>query len=365
MTNAHVVGQSPSEVQIAFAGHAFRPARKLYVDPFADIAVITADGIEPSRAAAQLDCGGPPKVGDPVGAFGHPLGMPFTGTRGIVSGLTDQDGPDLIQIDATVDHGNSGGPVIALRNRQVVGIATAMAGGSRADRLNFATPIKDVCRILAFLRQGVSPAPPRMEFALLKDEDGRHTMRVARTFDSTRWPLLPGDRIVAVPGTKDSIKTLSDLVGALRGRTGRVPLTVERDGRPLEVVASPLMQPAVTERRGISVDGALIAPIRFDDEANLSEPMSLVVQSVEPASAAEALGVQGLDIIESLDGRRFEDLGALNEYFRQHPQGTPVTVVLRRFSASSSRIFEYHVRDLPGQDIHAVEPEPQLVTAHQ
>lgn len=127
LTNAHVVGRCPSEVQVAFADEPFQDAKKVYVDSFTDVAVLEIRNVGKGRKVAVLDCLEDSRVGEPVGVFGHPLGMYFTGTRGIVSGKTDQFGPDLLQIDATVDHGNSGGPTLALRDGRVIGIATAGA----------------------------------------------------------------------------------------------------------------------------------------------------------------------------------------------------------------------------------------------
>ena len=216
-TNAHVVGQSPSEVQVAFADGEFRDARKVYVDSFTDFAILEITPGDRPLVAARLDCRRPPVVGEAVAAFGHPLGMPFTGTRGIVSGHTDQFLNDFIQMDATIDHGNSGGPVITLADGRIVGIATAGASGEEAKRLNLATPIRDLCRVVELLRQGISPAPPIMEFALLVDDDHRHTMEVASTENPNRWPFVPGDRIIAAGPERTSVKTYSELVGSLRG----------------------------------------------------------------------------------------------------------------------------------------------------
>lgn len=361
VTNAHVVGHSPSQIQVAFADGPYEPARKVYVDSFADIAVIHVDGVDPDRRTASLDCGGTPSAGEPVGAYGHPLGLPFTGSRGIVSARTDQLGPDMLQIDATVDHGNSGGPVILLRTGRVVGIATALAGDAKTDRLNFATPTRDVCRILDLLRRGESPCPPAMKFALLKDEDGRHTLRVGRTFDAAHWPFEPGDRILAVEGARDTFVTLSDFVGALRGRTGAVPLVVERAGHRAVVVTHPTPRPPVTDRWAVSVDGALIAPIRFEDGAELSEPVSLIVHSVEPGSTAEALGLDQYDIVESVDGRAFSDLDTLLDYLNTRDPG-PLELVIRRWSVQEHRLFDYDSRELPGDDVHVVGPGPESKT---
>lgn len=362
LTNAHVVGRSPSDVTVSFAHGTFRPARKVYVDPFTDVAIIEVSAEDRRHPAAPIDCDRELEVGEAVGAFGHPLGMPFTGTRGIVSGKTDQFLNDLVQIDATVDHGNSGGPVIALRDARVVGIATAKAGGSKSERLNLATPMKDVCRILELLRRGESPAPPEMEFSLLVDEDGRHTLQVGATHNPVRWPFLPGDRIVSVGREREPVATVTQFVTAMRGRRGVVPIRVMRADAETEIRARPCMQPPITARRAVSIDGALIAPLAIEDSTALSEPAGLFVHSVEPGSAAEGLGMSPFDIIESIDGHRIDDLDALVGYLRQHHAGVPLRVVFRRLNQSFRGWLEFHVRNLPGDETQFIGPDPQPLT---
>ena len=361
VTNAHVVGQSPSDVQVAFAGEPFQSAHKVYVDCFADVAVLSADKVGAGRKAAQLDCADDVRVGEPVGAFGHPLGMYFTGTRGIVSGKTDQEGPDLLQIDATVDHGNSGGPTLALRDGRVVGITTAGAGGDKADRLNFATPMKDVGRILDLLRRGITPSPPFMQFSLLRDETGSHTLEVADCFDTLRWPLEPGDHIVGIQGEASKLRTLTDLVSGLRGRTGAVPLEIKRRGQAMTIEVTPLPSPLTTAERGISVDGALIAPMEYEDGTNMPTFQGLFVQSVDPGSTAEALGLQLGDILHTIDGRQFADLDSLAGYLHAPREGRTLRVVLRRVSPSLHRWLDYLVREMPGKDVRPVGMKSESV----
>lgn len=363
VTNAHVVGQSPSTVQTAFVDGRYRPARKVYVDSFTDVAVIEVADDGKTHPVASLDCVRVPEIGEGVGAFGHPLGVPFTGTRGIVSGKTDQGLADLLQVDATIDHGNSGGPVISFRDGRVVGIATAGAGGEKADRMNFATPMSDVCRILDLLRHGTAPEPPQMEFSLLVDEDGRHTLEVGATSNAARWPFQPGDRIVSVGDERQPIRTVSNLVTALRGRTGAVPMRVERRGREIEIQARPAKQPSVLARRAVSIDGAMIAPVAFQDAAALGEPVRLVVQSVEPGSAAHALGLDKMDFVHTIDGRNFGDLESLIKYLNQRQGDAAVRIVFRRMSTENSRWFDFCVRDLPGEETRIIGPEPQLLGA--
>jgi serine protease Do len=362
VTNAHVVGHSPSTIEAAFADGTFRPARKVYVDPFIDMAVIEVAAGGERHPVASVNCDAVPEIGEGVGVFGHPLGMPFTGSRGIVSGKTDQFLTDMIQTDATVDHGNSGGPMIALRDGRVVGIATAMLGNSRTDRVNFATPMPDVCRILSLLREGRSPEPPRMEFDLLVDEDGRHTLEVGRTYDATRWQFQPGDEIVSVGSERRTIATLNQLVTELRGRTGAVPIHALRRGREIEVHTRPERLPTVTARRGVSMDGALIAGYTLEDLVPSDDPVRLIVHSVEPGSSAEARGLEATDILHSIDGKRFDDLDALIGYLDRRPKGSPMRVVLRRSADRDDRMFEFHVRELPGEETRRIGPEEKLVS---
>lgn len=363
LTNAHVVGHSPSDVTLAFAGGTFRPARKIYVDSFTDVAVLEVAADDRRHPVAPIDCDRVPDVGEAVGAFGHPLGMPFTGTRGIVSGKTDQFLNDFLQIDATVDHGNSGGPVIAIRDARIVGIATAMPLGSKANSLNLATPMRDVCRILKLLQNGVSPEPPALAFSFLVDEDERHSLQVGAVQDTARWPFHPGDRIESVGREREAVTTVTEFVTALRGRRGVVPIRVMRAGRDLELLVRPSLQPSVVSRRAVSLDGALIASFGFEDSAALNEPARLIVHSVEPGSVAEALGMSQMDIIESVDGRRIDDLDSLLGYLRQHHDGTPLRVVFRHLSTSANRWFEFNVRDLPGEETRVIEPEAQLLSS--
>ena len=79
----------------------------------------------PHVNAPTLDCGTMPPVAHSVGAFGHPWGFRFTGTRGITSAVTTRLGPNMLQTDAPINEGNSGGPLISLETGKVVGINTA------------------------------------------------------------------------------------------------------------------------------------------------------------------------------------------------------------------------------------------------
>lgn len=363
VTNAHVVGQSPSTVQAAFADEGLRPARKIYVDSFTDVAILEIPIEGRRHRAAAIQCDRLPSIGEAVGVFGHPQDYYFTGTRGIISGRTDREIVDLLQTDATVDHGNSGGPMIALADGRIVGIASAGYELSKEDKVNFATPMKDVCRILEFLRRGVSPEPPILEFGLVVDDKGSHTLVVGATFDARRWPFLPGDRILSVGRPAELVRTPHELVTALRGRSGVVPIRVRRSGSEVEVQALPRFRPSVIARRGVVLDGALIAPQMFEDSTALREPAQLVVHSVESGSAAESMQLEVMDVIESVDGQRCEDLDSLIQHLETRAKDSPVRLLVRRLSPSRTRWFDYHTSQLPGDEIEKIGGDSKLSSA--
>src|ERR1044072_2489007 len=130
-----------------------------------------------------------------------------------------------------------------------------------------------------------------------------------------------------------------------------------RHGKETERTARPEPRPSVLARRGVIVDGALIAPAAFEDAAALTREAVFAIQSVDPGSPAEGLGLNSQDIVDSFDGQRFDTLESLIAHARNHPRGTPIPIVLRRWSGAVNRVFEYHERELPGDDVHLLGVE--------
>ena len=151
ITNNHVV-EGQQSLQVIFADGSKTTATVVGTDAFSDIAVIKVSGSVP--AVAQFGNSDALEVGQPVVAIGSALGdYENTVTEGIVSGLhrtlQDANSPslqDLIQTDAAINHGNSGGPLLDLSGK-VVGINTAVVRGDTstgdvAEGLGFAIPSK-------------------------------------------------------------------------------------------------------------------------------------------------------------------------------------------------------------------------------
>jgi S1-C subfamily serine protease len=253
VTSAHVVAGT-DQGEAAFTDGSERPFRVVGSDPLSDLAVIRADG---SLPAAPLGDASRLRVGQLVVAIGNPLGFAGTVTAGVVSALGRSlaagDGrasrlvENVIQTDAALNPGNSGGALADARGR-VVGINTAVAGMG----LGLAVPIDTATRAIlgslmhegrvrrAFLGVvgGTRPLPPRLAHRL-----GRtRALEVVQLLDrspAASAGVRPGDLVVELDGRP--IEGVADLqrvlVGELVGRA--VGVRVARGDRLVELELSP------------------------------------------------------------------------------------------------------------------------------
>lgn len=150
LTSLHVV-EGADLITVTFADGARSPAQIVAAQPENDIAVLQA--LEPPAQVVPALLGNPNavRVGDEAFAVGHPLGIAGSLSAGVISGLdrsfqprgSDQVLSGLIQIDAAVNPGNSGGPLLN-RNGQVIGIVAGLVNPTRQEvfiGLGFAVPI--------------------------------------------------------------------------------------------------------------------------------------------------------------------------------------------------------------------------------
>ena len=123
VTNAHVV-EANGSVTLRMQDGSSQEARVLRAEPSIDLALVRVNSPRAAQAALPLGSIAGTRPGQEVIAIGSPLGMlQNTVTRGIVSGLRNAGGVMLIQTDAAINRGNSGGPLLD-RSGRVIGIAT-------------------------------------------------------------------------------------------------------------------------------------------------------------------------------------------------------------------------------------------------
>ena len=251
LTNAHVVGSSQSGTA-SFADGSSAPFTVVGADPLSDLAVLRASGSTPPPAelgeADQL------VVGQLVVAVGNPLGLAGSVTAGVVSArgrsLPTPGGrlvEDVIQSDAALNPGNSGG-ALADSQARVVGINTAVAGVG----LGMAVPINATTRriISTLMRDGkvrraylglVSMPGPLP--AQLQERFGRTSgLRVSQVVSGSpadRAGLRTGDLLLTAAGKPvEKAQDLQRLMFA--DAIGKpFPITVMRNGALVDVIAQP------------------------------------------------------------------------------------------------------------------------------
>jgi S1-C subfamily serine protease len=360
LTNAHVVARSPSRVMVAVDGHPFHEAEKVYVDPYLDVGIIKVMEKHASKLkSAQLECDEIPPMGLAVGAFGHPWGLTYTGTRGIISGVTSKLGAEMLQTDAAINGGNSGGPLISLESGKIVGINTARIGDKSDQNTNFAVPMKHACQILSLLQKGQNPSPPNLSTIFVTGLNDYQRLTVAKTYlNDETVALQPGDIILRVSDISEEIRNEGQLMHALRGRLSDFGLEILRTQRHITVTGNlrPLM--SVTERQGIFLSGLLIGPTNFRDDRELNMGNhALMVHYVAKGSIGNSLEIKKWDFLVSVDGKeitRLEDL-------YQHLQATRlddrrVTLILKRWSSTKDRIYDYIERTISVNDLKPIGP---------
>ena len=177
------------------------PANLVGRDPKTDLAVLKVDNVD-NLVVARLGDSDKVQVGDEVIAAGAPLGLRSTVTHGIVSALhrpvpLSGDGSDTdtvidgIQTDASINHGNSGGPLINMSS-EVIGINTA--GKSLSDSasgLGFAIPVNEVKETVQTLIKDGKIAHPTLG---LDAPVGEQLGRLRRADQQRRggWPRREG-----------------------------------------------------------------------------------------------------------------------------------------------------------------------------
>ncbi|MEW6470964.1 MAG: trypsin-like peptidase domain-containing protein [Actinomycetota bacterium] len=254
VTNHHVVGRA-SRIEVGFADGKRLPARLLASDPLSDLAALKVDrgGTPAGRFAGDL-----PVVGELAIAIGNPLGLENTVTAGIISGLhraipgAAQQAPalvDLIQTDAAISPGNSGGALVNA-DGEVVGINVAYLPPQVGSvSIGFAIPAATVTDVVEQLLDqgrvrhpflGIQPAPltPLLAERLgVERQRGVLVLAVEGSGPAERAGLRPGDIIVAVDG--DDVDTVEDFLGRLRRRTPgeQIRLSVVRGPDELQISA--------------------------------------------------------------------------------------------------------------------------------
>ena len=158
LTNVHVVSGNTT-VTIRRPGGATLSAHVEVTAPELDIAVMRVSSPDPNQPTLTMGSGIHARAGQEVITLGTPLGLQNTVTRGIVSAVREVGGLTLVQTDAAVNPGNSGGPLLD-RAGEVIGITSMGMRSAVAQGLSFAIAIEHAQALLAGRRPTPSAATP-------------------------------------------------------------------------------------------------------------------------------------------------------------------------------------------------------------
>ncbi|QND65652.1 Do family serine endopeptidase [Mesorhizobium loti] len=321
VTNNHVVSEGSAFTVVMNDGKEL-DAKLIGTDPRTDLAVLKVDGVGKFTYVDFAD-DSKVRVGDWVVAVGNPFGLGGTVTAGIVSarGRDIGAGPydDFIQIDASVNRGNSGGPTFNL-NGQVVGINTAIfspSGGSVG--IAFDIPASTAKQVVQDLMKsgsvqrgwlGVEIQPVTSDIAEslgLKSQNGALVSSAQDNGPGKKAGITAGDVITQVEG-KDvaSPKELARLIGAYSpGKP--VDVTVWRDGKSQTIKVDLGTLPS-SDKQASADQPQPAAPAKPDSLADLGLTVTksengkgLVVTDVDPDSDAADRGIQPGDVITSVN----------------------------------------------------------------
>ena len=228
VTNNHVI-QGADDIFVSVNGSKEYKAKVIGTDPYMDLAVLEIDSNEKFQPVSFGDSD-KARVGDWVVAIGNPFGFGGTVTAGIISsrnrdiGLTRYD--DFIQTDASINQGNSGGPLFDV-NGKVIGVNTAIIapGSSGSIGIGFAIPSNPASKVIDQLIKygetkrgwlGVRIQKVTKEIAeveKLENPEGALVASVSEKSPADKAGIKAGDIILEFDGKKvDTMRTLPKLV---------------------------------------------------------------------------------------------------------------------------------------------------------
>jgi len=267
LTNFHVIGGA-KEIQVTLFNGKNYDARLVGKDPTTDVAVLKIDAPAEELFPVTLGDSNRLRVGQRVYAIGNPFGLERTLSTGIVSSLnrslpnrnTNRNLRQMIQIDAALNPGNSGGPLLDSHSR-MIGMNTAIASKSGTSAgVGFAIPVSTLTRVIPQLLQNGRVVRPDVGIARVYQTEqglllatlvpggaaeraGLQGPRVVRqtkrqgllVYESQSIDRSTADLIVAVEGVR--ILTADDFLSAIeRHQPGeQVVITVVRKGKEVNV----------------------------------------------------------------------------------------------------------------------------------
>ena len=322
VTNSHVV-RDANTVKLRFQNGDEFDAKVIGTDSKTDLALLKIDSSKSFAYVPLTDTEA--KVGDWVMAVGNPFGLGGTVTAGIISarGRDIGSGPydDYLQIDASINKGNSGGPAFNLEG-EVVGVNTAIfspSGGSVG--IGFAIPasiVKDVVEDLkgdgqvtrGWLGVQIQPVTEDLADSLgLEKAEGAIIADVTENSPALKGGLKQGDTILKANGEViDDARDLSRTVAKLAPGS-KVPFDIVRDGKKETLTIEIGAMPGEPQKQAMT--GKPLGKLDLSDLGLEVMPAEdgegLRITGVDPRSVAADRGIRPGDVILEIGGEHVTD----------------------------------------------------------
>lgn len=366
ITNNHVV-KGAVDIQVTLKDRRILHAKLVGADPLTDLAVIKVD----ASNLPSVPLGDSTKLhpGQTVLAFGNPLGLSFTVTRGIVSALNrpnpfaaDRRSPgEFIQTDAAINPGNSGGPLVNA-NGEVVGINTFLVSETGGfSGMGFAIPsqivqptVKNLIKYgkveHGYIGIGISDvSPDEARFFHVNNSSGAVVTQVEPDSPGAKAGLKVGDVITEVngksvtdagelqveveekgPGTTIHLEALRD------GKPVSLPVTLEvagKNGQSTESASASHAKP----RWGLGL-ADMTPELRQQLQAN-NNVQGAVVEQVTPGSPADNAGLQRGDVITEVDRHPVHSAEDVKKELSSVPKGSDALVLVWSNGGSTFRVL--------------------------
>ncbi|HEV2673847.1 MAG TPA: DegQ family serine endoprotease [Aliidongia sp.] len=331
VTNNHVVGDA-EKVTVTFADDTQHPAKIIGKDVKSDLALLKIDAPKPLPFVKFGDSD-QAKVGDWVIAVGNPFGLGGTVTKGIVSArgrpIADSNYVDFLQIDASINRGNSGGPTFSMQG-EVIGINTAIFspnGGSVG--IGFAIPSNSAKTVIEQLKSvghvdrgwlgvQIQEVTPEIANSLGLDQNhpaGALVSSVSADSPAAKAGVKVGDVIEKFNGktvekmrdlprivAETPIGTKVDLGVFRKGEHTSLPTTIEK----LDDAKVASVDPQTGEERPGKAPslGLTLSNLNPDIRKRLSIPKDVngvLVSRVKEGSPAADKGIEAGDVIVQID----------------------------------------------------------------
>jgi serine protease Do len=342
VTNAHVVDRA-TDIKVIFDDQRSFDAHMVASDAQHDLALLKIEAPD-ELPVIHLGTSDDLMTGETVIAIGNPLGYQHTLTTGVISAVSrdlrlqnDKTGQeviyeDLIQTDAGINPGSSGGPLLNVLG-ELIGVNTAIRAD--AQNIGFAIPARKLLELLPAMMAAEQAG--RCYFGATVGGQGQ-VMALQSGSPAARAGLAVGDQVRSLDGAEIASE-LDFYMGLIPRRPGdRVNLELQRDGKMLKVPLT-LQEPPRADGVRLAQQklGVTLRPLPQEvaDRFGLVLRGGLVVEDLEPKGPAGRVGVERGDVLTVLDRFYVTNLDEIGQVLADTQTGERVRIRILRIEGNA------------------------------